>query len=297
MVFFLKKLPKSPPKIYPADFFFPLALDSTSWKNFSSLPRARKEKKKLDLSSAAILLTFFLKTETAPSYQIHPHPQTPYLPPEAVVIFFFCWIMARFQDLYRVLVVMIGEMLPHDDLARLGQTSRAMLADVRHVPLNINKWCQMKKLIESVRPGRVGCIQSVCVSNLDELAELHKYPTIRRIMLGCGFDQPLINIVFPPKLTHLEFGWHFDQPVEQLDLPQYLTHLRFGHNFNHSLTRLVLPDRLSYIDLGWMFDQPLAGWRLPPSLVFLRLSNNCVQSLEHLVLPRRTILQTHSRGW
>ncbi len=67
-------------------------------------------------------------------------------------------------------------------------------------------------------------------------------PSLRVLVLGDKYNQPMDDVKLPDSLLELTFGRAFNQPV--LQLPPHLTKLAFGHCFSHSIERLVLPSSL-----------------------------------------------------
>jgi len=132
-----------------------------------------------------------------------------------------------------------------------------------------------------------------CHASLDDV---RWPPHLTRLVIGKGFNQPLVHWSPPSSLRELtlhggeEFDDGWNQPVTKLRLPANLVKLSFGHAFDRSLTGLQFPPSLRVLEFGFSFDQSLArdAWTPPRNLEELHLTGHCWdRPCAELYLPPR----------
>ncbi|AYV80079.1 MAG: hypothetical protein Gaeavirus8_10 [Gaeavirus sp.] len=83
-------------------------------------------------------------------------------------------------------------------------------------------------------------------NNFDQPVDIIKFPeTIEKIVFGYNFNQPIDNITFPEGIRFIKFGWNFNQPVIKTKFPSSLRSIHFGWKFNQSLDNL--PDTIEQL--------------------------------------------------
>ena len=109
---------------------------------------------------------------------------------------------------------------------------------------------------------------------------------LKELILGDGYNQPVLLGVLPASLTKLQFGSAFNQRTHDGVLPSSLTHLHLGFRFQQQILAGTLPQSLTYLTFGADYNQPLAVGALPSALCVLELGKHYDQSIAKHVLPQ-----------
>ncbi|CAM9220895.1 unnamed protein product [Ectocarpus sp. 13 AM-2016] len=120
------------------------------------------------------------------------------------------------------------------------------------------------------------------------IAQVSWLSSLQELSLGAGFHHTIEEVIWPSSLRTLDLGQSFNHPIAQATWPASLEELAFGGcegRFNHPITHVAWPASIRKLTFGAYFDKPIAQASWPSSLRELAFGTDFNQAIEQVSWP------------
>lgn len=119
--------------------------------------------------------------------------------------------------------------------------------------------------------------------------------SLKQLVFGEYFNQPLDGVRWPASLEEVVFGWEFNQTLDEVRWPLSLKRVVFGVRFNQRISEVKWPGSLQAVIFGCSFNQSLESVKWPNALQQLGFQGCFDQPVELVEWP--SSLREISFGW